>query len=149
MPQTFAVLPGCDDAAFAVLPGCDAAFAVLPGCDDAAFAVLPACDDAEPVGLGLGLALGLAELAGVAGDLLLFAVAVGLAEPVLDDPAERVVGPVVGLVVGLGSRFEAGADAVGVGSAVGSSDALLEAGWAGDVVGGVGPWLVHVLAWTE
>ncbi len=142
------MLPACDGVAFAVLPGCDdAAFAVLPGCDDAAFAVLPACHDAEPVGLGLGLALGLAELAGVTGDLLLFAVAVGLAEPVLVDPAE--------LVVGLGSGSVAGADAVGAvgagsaGSAVGSSDATLEAGSAGDVVGGVGPWLVHVLAWTE
>ena len=106
------------------------------------------------MGLGLGLALGLAELAGVAGDLLLFAVAVGLAEPVLVDPV--LVDPVLvdpaELVVGPGSGSEAGADAVGavgVGSAVGSSDALLEAGWAGDVVGGVGPWLVHVLAWTK
>ena len=143
--MAFAVLPGCDDAAFAVLPGCNGvAFAVLPGCNGVAFAVLPGCDDAEPVGLGLGLALGLAELAGVTGDLLLFAVAVGLAEPVLVDPAE--------LVVGLGSGFVAGADAagaIGAGSAVGSSDATLEAGSAGDVVGGVGPWLVHVLAWTE
>jgi hypothetical protein len=122
-------------------------FAVLPGCDGAAFAVLPACHDAESVGLGLGLALGLglglAEIKGVA-DLVLFAGAVGLAERVLVDPAE--------LVVGLGSRCEAHADAVGavgVGSAVGSSDALLEAGSAGDVVGGVGPSLVHVLAWTK
>ena len=151
------MLPGRDDGAFAVLPGRDdAAFAVLPGCDDAAFAVLPGCDDAEPVGLGLGLALGLglglAEAAGVAGDLLLFAVAVGLAELVLVDPAELVLVDPAELVVGLGSGFVADADeagAVGVGSAVGSSDATLEAGWAGDVVGGVGPWLVHVLAWTE
>jgi hypothetical protein len=67
---------------------------------------------------------------GVAGGLVLFAAAVGLAEPVLVDPAE--------LVVGLGTGFVAG-----------SSDATLEAGSAGDVVGGVGPWLVHVLAWTE
>ena len=96
------------------------------------------------LGLGLALALGLAELAGGTGDLLLFAVAVGLAEPVLVDPAE--------LVVGLGSGFVAGANAVGAvgaGSAVGSSDATLEAGSAGDVVGGVGPWLVHVLTRTE
>jgi len=56
----------------------------------------------------------------------------------LVDPAE--------LVLGLGSGLVAGADAVG---AVGSSDATLEAGSAGDVVGGVGPSLVHVLAWTK
>ena len=138
------MLCGCGDAAFAVLPGCDgAAFAVLPGCDGVAFAVLRGCHDAESVGLGLGLALGLAELAGVTGDLLLFPLAVGLAEPVLVDPAE--------LVVGRGGGFVAGADAVGAigaGSAVGSSDATLEAGSAGDIVGGVGPSLVHVLAWT-
>ena len=90
------------------------------------------------MGLGLGLVLGLAELEGVAEDLVLFAGAVGLADPVLVDPAE--------LVVGLGSGFAAGADALG---AVGSSDATLEAGSAGDVVGGVGPWLVHVLARTK
>ena len=87
------------------------------------------------LGLSLGLSLGLAELEGVAEDLVLFAGAVGLAEPVSVDPAE--------LVVGLGSRFVAGADAVG------SSDATLEAGSAGDVVGGVGPRLVHVLARTK
>jgi len=140
----FAVLPACDDAEPVGLPACDDAESVgLPACDDAESVGLPACDDAESVGLGLGLALGLG-LVGVAGDLLLFAVAVGLAEPVLVDPAE--------LVVGLGSGFVAGADAVGAvgaASAVGSSDATLEAGWAGDVVGGVGPWLVHVLARTE
>ena len=104
----------------------------------------------EPVGLGLGLALGLAlalalaELAGVAADLLLFAVAVGLAEPVLVDPAE--------LVVGLGSGFVTGADAVGAvarGQRGRQLGRPLEAGSAGDVVGGVGPWLVHVLAWTK
>ena len=96
------------------------------------------------LGLGLGLGLGLAEMEGGAGDLVLFAGAVGLAEPVSVDPAE--------LVVGLGTGFVAGADAVGavgVASAVGSSDATLEAGSAGDVEGGVGPWLVHVLARTE
>lgn len=91
--------------------------------------------------LGLALGLGLAELEGVA-DSVLFAGVVGLADPVLDDPAELVAG----LAVGLGSAFMAGADA---GGAVGSSDARLEAGSAGDVVGGVGPWLVHVLARTE
>jgi hypothetical protein len=123
---------------FTVLPARDdAEFAVLPACDDAEFAVLPACDDAEIVGLGLALGLGLAELEGVAGGLVLFAGAVGLAEPVLVDPAE--------LVLGLGSGLVAGADAVG---AVGSSDATLEAGSAGDVVGGVGPWLVHFLTRT-
>ena len=117
-------------------------FTVLPARDDAEFAVLPACDDAEIVGVGLGLALGLGlgELEGVAGDLVLFAWAVGLAEPVLVDPSE--------LVLGLGSGLVAGADAVGVVGAVGSSDATLEAGSGGDVVGGVGPWLVHVLART-
>jgi hypothetical protein len=78
---------------------------------------------------------------GVAGGLVLFAAAVGLAEPVLVDPAE--------LVVGLGTGFVAGADAVGAAGAAGSSDATLEAGSAGDVVGGAGPWLVHVLTWTE
>jgi hypothetical protein len=119
---------------------------VLPACADAELVVLPACADAELVGLGLGLglALGLAELEGAAEDLVLFAGAVGLAEPVLVDPAE--------LVVGLGSGFVAGADAAGAGgavAAVGSSDATLEAGSAGDVVGGVGPGLVHVLARTE
>ena len=93
------------------------------------------------MGLGLGLALVLAELEGVTGDLVLFAGAVGLAEPVLVAPAE--------LVVGMGSGIVAGADAVGAVGAVGSSDATLEAGSAGDVVGGVGPWLVHVLARTE
>ncbi len=117
-----AVLPACGDVT------------VLPACGDVT--VLPACGDTELV--GLGLALGLAELEGVADDLVLFAEAAGLAEPVLDDPAE--------LVVGLGSRFAARVDAGGV---VGSSDAVLEAGSAGDVVGGVGPWLVHVLARTE
>jgi hypothetical protein len=139
-PQTFAVLPACDDARFAVLPACDdARFAVLPACGDAEFAVLPACGDAELVGLGRGLALGLAELEGVAGsDSVLLAGAVGLAEPVLADPVE--------LVVGLGGGFVADADA---GGAVGSSDAALEACCAGDVVGGVGPRLVHVLARTE
>ena len=86
----------------------------------------------------MGLGLGLAELEDVAGDLVLFAGAVGLAEPVLVDPAE--------LVVGLGGGFVAGANA---GAAVGSSDAALEACSAGDVVGGVGPRLVHVLARTE
>jgi hypothetical protein len=126
---------------FTVLPARDdAEFAVLPACDDAEFAVLPACDDAEIVGLGLALGLGLAELEGVAGGLVLFAGAVGLAEPVLVDPAE--------LVLGLGSGLVAGADAVGAVGAVGSSDATLEAGSAGDVVGGVGPWLVHVLTRT-
>jgi hypothetical protein len=108
---------------------------VPPACGD--FAVPPACGDAELLGLGLGLALGLAELEGVA-DSVLFAGAVELADPVLDDLAE--------LAVGLGSGFMAGADA---GGAVGSSDARLEAGSAGDVVGGVGPRLVHVLARTE
>ena len=92
------------------------------------------------MGLGLALALGLAELEGVAEDLVLFAEAVGLAEPVLVDPAE--------LVVGLGSGCVARADAIGAIGAAGSSDATLEAGSAGDVVGGVGPWLAHVLAWT-
>ena len=72
------------------------------------------------LGLGLGLALGLAlaELEGVAAGLVLFAGVVGLAEPVLDDPAE--------LVVGLGSGVVTCADA---GGAVGSLDARLEAGW--------------------
>ncbi len=120
-----------------VLPSCGACV-VLPSCG--AFAVLAGCGDAEPVrlGLGLALALGLAELEAAAGDLVLFAGAVGPAEPVLDDPAE--------LVVGLGSGGVTCADA---GGAVGSLDARLEAGSAGDVVGGVGPWLVHVLARTE
>ncbi len=126
---------------------------MLPACGaaelgDAELVVLPACDDAEllglglglvlVLGLGLGLALGLAELEGVAEDLVLFAGAVGLTEPVLVDPAE--------LVVGRGSGCVVGVDAAG---AAGSSDATLEAGWAGDVAGGVGPWLVHVLAWTK
>ncbi len=92
------------------------------------------------LGLALALGLGLAELDGVAEDLVLFAEAAGLAEPVLVDLAERVVG--------LGSGSVAGADAIGAIGAAGSSDATLEAGSAGDVVGGVGPWLAHVLART-